>query len=273
LEPDIWPGKHPRIGDYPSKAVTLHFYFAKLLVCSHVFRGLSSDVTVDPIPPIFQDLAHMAVESAKSIIHLVVEDSDLKIAFIGVPHYFHTMIAFACSFLLKTATKYRQHVEIDVRAVFKLIGRVVDLCKNTQCAQHHLIHWIGEGLQVLLSSCVSATPDTEPEWSQSSTQHFDTAEPFLPTPDTTSQNVGQEDTMGTKQSMGSVWDAACQAALAYSTDHFPFGFGYPQTVENSMGMMGYSNNGLGNEDFAGAQWDTSMSHTNMEHVGLGLGLL
>jgi hypothetical protein len=228
---------------------------------------------VDPIPPIFQDIAHMAVESAKSIIHLVVEDSDLTVAFIGVPHYFHTMIAFACSFLLKTATKYRQHVEIDVDAVFRMIGQVVALCKNTQCAQFHLIHWIGEGLQILLSSCISATPDTEPEWNQASTSQLDTNEPFLPTPDTVTQNTGTEYAMGTKQSMGSVWDAACQAAMVYSTDHFSFGREYPQPAENSLEMADYSNNALRNEDLTGMQWDSSMSYTNMEHFGLGLGLL
>lgn len=244
-------------------------------MCSHVFRGLSSNVAVDPIPPTFQDLAHTAVDSAKSIIQLVVQDRDLTAAFIGVPHYFHTMLAFACSFLLKTATKYRHHVAIDVKAVFGMIGQVVTLCKTTQCAQYHLIHWIGEGLHVLLSNCINASPDNDPEVSSTASPHFHTNEQFLSTLDTASQHAEHEHEHAPahEQNMDMVWNAARQAALGFSADHYPWGGLYPQSVPDSVEMMGYVGNDFSPGDVAATQWGFPRSHTNMEHVGLGLGLL
>lgn len=228
-------------------------------------------MTIDPVPPVFLDTAYIAVESAKSIIHLVVEDLDLISSFAGMPHYFHTMIAFACSFLLKTATKYRQHVEIDVKAVFRMISQVVSLCENTQCAQFHLVRWIGEGLRLLLSSCASGTPGSESQYNRPELQRFSAKEPFLPTPDTTIWNTEVDGAIGTKESTGSVWDTACQAALLYSTDHSVFASGYDQGAEGSVDE--YSNQVFGGRDFAETQWDPSMTHINLDHYGLGLGIL
>ncbi|KAJ5095748.1 hypothetical protein NUU61_005104 [Penicillium alfredii] len=96
---------HLIIGTYPSKAITLHHHFSKLLVSSHVFRGIGPDPSQDPLPTKSQDLAAVAINSAKSVVELTVTDPDLIDAYIGIPHSYHTMIAFACSFLMKVATK------------------------------------------------------------------------------------------------------------------------------------------------------------------------
>lgn len=266
-------GTHPHVGDYPRKAVSLHFYFAKLLVCSHVFRGLSSDVAIDPVPAEFLDTAYMAIESAKSIIRLVVGDSDLQIAFVGVPHYFHTMIAYACSFLIKTATKYRKHIEIDVKIVFQMIGDVVALCKSTHCAQYHLVHWIGKGLQIMLSSCINGTPENERMPSPSGSQTVNTVDEALPTLGASVRNSGSNYAMDTETNMGSVWDAARQAAIGSTSDNFPLGGGYNQMAEDTPAVMAYSQSWLYHTDVLQPQFDSSLDNPNWDHLGLGLGLL
>ncbi|KAK5199959.1 hypothetical protein LTR92_000500 [Exophiala xenobiotica] len=148
--------RHPSIGDYTSRAASLHFHFAKLHVCSHVFRGLSSNVEADPIPRVFQDIALMAIQSANSIVDLIVQDLDLRNAFINGIHYFHSMVAHACLFLLKCNLKYKNHFQIDVEDVLAKVEQIILLCKEVPCADYHVINWIGKGLQTLLSSCRAA---------------------------------------------------------------------------------------------------------------------
>lgn len=179
----------------------------------------------------------MAVESAKSIIQSVVEDNDLVSSFAGLPHYFHTMVAFACSFLLKTATKYRHHVRIDTQAVFAMIGQVVALCKNTPCAQFHLVRWIGEGLQVLLSSCISAMQRSEGEWNHTNVPRSET-EQFLPTPGTTSHHVDAENGIGVRENAGGLWDEAFQNAIIYSGDNSFYDGQYPHGPREPTRGMG-----------------------------------
>ncbi|KAK1622673.1 hypothetical protein BDP81DRAFT_441138 [Colletotrichum phormii] len=50
------------VGDFPRKNLRLHYYFAKLFIGSHVFRGLSSNPVHDPMPTEFHALAHATVE-------------------------------------------------------------------------------------------------------------------------------------------------------------------------------------------------------------------
>lgn len=140
------------MGDYPSRAASLHFHFAKLHVCSHVFRGLSSDIQADPIPKVFHDIALMAIQSANSILDLIVQDLDLKNAFIDGIHYFQGMVAHACLFLLKCSMKYKDHFQIDVKNVLAKVEQIVMLCKEVPCADYHVINWIGKGLQNLFSN-------------------------------------------------------------------------------------------------------------------------
>lgn len=215
----------------------------------------------------------MAVESAKSIVDLIIQDSDLKLALVGIPHYFHTMIAFACSFLLKTATMYREHIKIDVNPIFEMIGQVVALCKSIQCAQYHLIHWIGEGLQIMLSNCVEAATNNEPGRGQTGAQQLGVNEPHLATSGTSPQNTEPDHAMGATQNLAGIWEVARQAATVYPTDNLAYHYDYPYATDRTMDVMDYANSGFGGGDLAGGPWDSSMTYRNMEHFGLGLGLL
>ncbi|KDN65276.1 hypothetical protein CSUB01_11094 [Colletotrichum sublineola] len=102
-----WTGQyrsHERTGNFLLKALTLHYHFAKLFVSSHVFRGRSSHGGGEPVPPEYSDIAQVAVSSASAIVKLIINDVDIRAAFVGMSHYCHTMIAYACFFLPKLAT-------------------------------------------------------------------------------------------------------------------------------------------------------------------------
>jgi hypothetical protein len=240
----------------------MHFYFAKLFVCSHVFRGLTFDAIVDPLPTPFKDTAMVAVESAKSIVDLVIRDDDIKSAFIGMPHYYHTMIAFACSFLLKIATKYRQHVAVEVKAIFEMISCVVTVCKNSQCTPYHLVPRIGEGLQVLLSNCMNSVARHE--------SGHRPQQQFMQQVSPATQDTMQDHDLGTTQNLGSVWDTAREAAMLYPNDRLAGLYEYPDPLGGGVEMFQGINSSLLGLDSSDSTWDTSMTSFDAEHMGLRL---
>lgn len=270
---DSMQERHPNVGDYPRKAVMLHFYFAKLLVCSHVFRGLASDSAADPLPAEFQDLALTAVESAKSILDHIILDPDLKLAFVGFPHYFHTMIAFACSFLLKTATKYRKHVRIDVATVFDKINLMLDLCRNSRCTQYHLIHWIGEGLQKMLSNTMNAAYGNgnlhENGQIQASIQRYGSAEAPQTMYNTLPQHTEGESATGSMQDLGSIWDTARAAAIPYPTDRMTSLYDFPDVADHGSEPMGGLQDAFGGGQQTEALWGAYTMPLHAEYLGLG----
>ena len=95
---------HKLIGDWPSKGVCIHHLFSKLYLDAYVFRGLSEANPI--IPPHFLDTASAAVAAATTIVSSLLEKETLQKGLAGVPHYFHGMVAFACMFLLRVATKH-----------------------------------------------------------------------------------------------------------------------------------------------------------------------
>lgn len=133
------------------KAIMLHYHCAKLLVSSHVFRGLGLDSSQDPMPNEFGELAHVAISSAKSVVELTVTDPDIVSAFVTMPHYYHTMIAFASLFLFKAAAIYR-HGDMDPTLMGSRVKHVIELCLNTKCGNDHLVCRIGRGLEILLQT-------------------------------------------------------------------------------------------------------------------------
>ena len=153
---------HSIVGEYPSKAVSLHYHFAKLVVCSYVFRGLPRDNTENRMPVEFWNTAQLAVQSAISIINSVIADADLTAAIVGWPHYFHSIIAYACSFLIKTVTVHRGSVDVAVDTIQDLLAKVIELCLSRECGQYHLIHWIGKGLQTLVANHFGADQENGP---------------------------------------------------------------------------------------------------------------
>ncbi|KFY96247.1 hypothetical protein V498_02786 [Pseudogymnoascus sp. VKM F-4517 (FW-2822)] len=272
---------HAIIGDYPSKAVSLHFYFAKLFVCSHVFRGLTSDAIHDPMAEDFKDIALMAVSSAKSVVNLITQDPDLSPAFVGLPHYFHTMIAFACSFLLKITTKYRGHIDTEAQPIFDMITQVVGLCRTTVSTPHHLLHWMGEGLQSLLTTCIAATAKIESERRQrleesrrlaqqagvDGAQHSPSMHIPLSTEASSSQAYESSRPIDNVQGLGNVWDTARETAMVFPGERYDE-ISY-QTLNPLFQVNGTDQGGL-RLDGTESAWDASLALFDVEHMGFGL---
>ncbi|KAK9453593.1 hypothetical protein V1511DRAFT_503978 [Dipodascopsis uninucleata] len=153
----LWSGKlerHNLLGNYPSEAVKLHYRFAKFYLCSHAFRGLNtSQDTGVALSRDLKDIADCAIATAFAILRSLLNSDELKSSLVGVPHYFHTMYAFAAVFLLKIATRYRQHVDVDRDLVFQTINEVVEVFASSPCARQHLVNRITRGLKEMLRHC------------------------------------------------------------------------------------------------------------------------
>jgi hypothetical protein len=119
---------------------------AKLHLHSHVFRGLNGA----SVPQHFQESAAAAVAAATAIIETVLTDDAIREGLVGIPHYIHSMIAFACVFLLKIAAQYSgQYIEDTV--VFDLTTRAVQQFRSTPVGKWHLVHLMAEGLDKMLA--------------------------------------------------------------------------------------------------------------------------
>lgn len=148
---------HEHIGEFPTKGANLHHHLAKLHLHSHVFRGLRGN----SVPPYFQDSARAAVAAAISIIELVLVDPDIRDGLVGIPHYIHSMIAFACVFLLKVSTQYPAQY-VDDSVIYNLTTRAVQQFRATPVGKWHLVHMMAEGLEKMIAKQTSTatTPGT-----------------------------------------------------------------------------------------------------------------
>jgi hypothetical protein len=94
----------------------------------------------------------MAISAAASSLTFILEEEDLRRALVGTPLYVHTMIAFACVFLMKVAAKWNAvGGNIDSTFAWNLVGRMIRLLESTVTSERHLAHHIAAGLSKMLS--------------------------------------------------------------------------------------------------------------------------
>jgi hypothetical protein len=77
------------------------------------------------------------------------------------------MYTFTAVFLLKIATRYTEHVAVDVNSVLEIVYKIVDLFESSPCARQHLVHRISKGLKEMLIGCkqlVESGVDTSKLW-------------------------------------------------------------------------------------------------------------
>ena len=146
-------GQNDFIGEFPRKGVILHHHFAKLHLHSHVFRGLKNT----PIPPYFHENAVAAVSAATSIVESLLTDPDLRDGLVGIPHYLHTMTAFACVFLLKVASQHSGQF-IEDAMVLDLTTRLVHQFRITVVGKWHLVHLMADGLEKMAAKKITSPP-------------------------------------------------------------------------------------------------------------------
>jgi hypothetical protein len=135
------------IGEFPTKGVILHHHFAKLHLHSHVFRGLKGS----DVPAHFRESAAAAVYASTAIVEMLLGDPHVRQSLVGIPHYMHSMIAFACVFLLKVTTQHSgQYIEDGF--VLDLTARVVQQLRATSTGKYHLAHFMADGLEKMAAS-------------------------------------------------------------------------------------------------------------------------
>jgi hypothetical protein len=144
---------------FPRKGALLHFYFARLHLHSHVFRGLRDAA----VPTHFHDCAATAVSSAHSIIDLILSDADVREGLVGMPSYLLSMTAYTCMFLIKISMKYGAALADPDRA-YDSIARLVVEFRTIPAGKWHLVRLMAGGLEKMLaqlkqrSNSVSSTP-------------------------------------------------------------------------------------------------------------------
>lgn len=141
---------NPRMGDFPHKGLTLHYHFSKVYLGHHVFRGLGA--TNGQLPSYFLATALMAHSASRSIFELLLDDSILKGALVGIPFYFHVMISFAGQFMLSCAP-YSGQLGMDAKDDLELMGRAILMFKSLACVAAHPLHRMTSALDKRLQEC------------------------------------------------------------------------------------------------------------------------
>ncbi|KAJ5883422.1 uncharacterized protein N7473_010308 [Penicillium subrubescens] len=142
----------PNIGDFPKCGLQLHYHFGKLYLGHQVFKGLNGE----SIPPHFLTAANMAHDAAVAIFEMILHQEQLQRSLVGMPHYFHIMIAFAGYFLLEVTKNYHAQLSIGASQDFELIGKVLGLFQETPSTQQHPICRMTPGLTRKLHECIAS---------------------------------------------------------------------------------------------------------------------
>ncbi|PLB49639.1 hypothetical protein P170DRAFT_475933 [Aspergillus steynii IBT 23096] len=143
----------PHIGEFPRRGLQLHYQFGKLYLGHQVFKGLDGQ----PIPASFVVAACMAHDAAVAIFEMLLqEEQQLQQNLVGMPHYFHIMIAFAGHFLLEVTKTYALQLSILPDRIFSLIRRVLALFQTTPGLAQHPISRMTPGLHRKLSDCIAS---------------------------------------------------------------------------------------------------------------------
>ena len=147
--------RNNHVGNYPQKGVALHYYFAKLYLCSHAFRGISNSSTTFRMSQELVEIAEVALASATYILRAINTDSELQSYLNGLPLYFDTMIAFAAVFLLKISTEYLGIIQVDTAKTLSLVRQNVLILEEIgkKMKPEHILIRIGDGIRTLVERC------------------------------------------------------------------------------------------------------------------------
>lgn len=204
---------------------------------------------------------------------LVTQDDELKADFIAMPHYYHTFVAYACSFLLKLHTRYHNHLGLQHQDIFSAIHQIVQLCQRSECALYHPVHWMGAGLQDLAHNCEATLSKQHTDRLHDPGDH--TAFGSIPPSATFFQSSGQllAGNDGSSVELGSEQNASREAAML-----FP---GIPREfVPNSSQMPSADLDGIGNVPAEAIgllgpielqqEWGPAFPAFSSEYMGFGL---
>lgn len=140
------------IGDFPQRGLQLHYQFGKLYLGNQVFKKLHGQL----IHPQLLSAATMAHDAAVAIFEMILAEKELQESLVGMPHYFHIMIAFAGHLLLEISKNYHKQLSINTSDDFRVIDAVLTLFRNTRCIRPHPIWRMAAGLSQKLLDCAAA---------------------------------------------------------------------------------------------------------------------
>ncbi|RVX67866.1 hypothetical protein B0A52_08471 [Exophiala mesophila] len=150
------------VGNYPRKGVDLHYHFAKLFLCSHVFRRPSGPIEGSTmLEPELIEFSNTAISSATSIVQAIIGDEEIQSYLHGLPAYFDTMIAFAFVFLLKLTIKYPGNIWIDKAGILDMLDKAVSILESLTTNMHprHLLTSIVSSMRKLLDRSMQSTDE------------------------------------------------------------------------------------------------------------------
>jgi hypothetical protein len=140
--------------------IALHFHFAKLYLCSHVFRGTQPETESHHSSSEMDEFANLAVYSASSILRLVITDEEIHSLLRNLPAYFDTMLAFAAVFLLKMTRKCPADLKIDKEEIWGLVEQLVTVLTHVTTGMYaqHLLYNITANIKSLLHTTRQPQP-------------------------------------------------------------------------------------------------------------------
>lgn len=153
------------VGSYPQKGVGLHFHFAKLYLCSHVFRGPQSEPP-SHLAAELEEFANAGISSACAIVRTIIVDEEIQSFLGGLPTYFDTMIAFSAVFLLKVTHKSPANIRINKDDILGLIEQLIVILTQVTMRTHtqHILYNIATSIGKLLERTRQAlTTSTGPQ--------------------------------------------------------------------------------------------------------------
>ncbi|UPK91733.1 hypothetical protein LCI18_002668 [Fusarium solani-melongenae] len=156
----VWGNRMPRnahVGWFPRDGAVLHYHFARLHLCSYIFRGMSLESSATASVQV-RDYASVAVTSATAVLETVLERDDLRTALVGMPLYFQAMITFAAVFLIKTArSNFWDLTGIDAPKALDLVQCYVRELRSQSAARQHLVYHLSNGLEDLMAASRNLT--------------------------------------------------------------------------------------------------------------------
>lgn len=170
----------------PAKGNALYYHLARFQLNSVALRGISArlnskDNSKTKMSWDRQEAANNATVAAMSTVRLIIEDSELQDALIGLPIFTHAMVAVCASFLLKLAVVFGEpasagdctlslpndlaHHGLNFQTKVALtnverLARVLDRVAD-KASQRHVARQVVTGLEELLQRfSVGLTPDS-----------------------------------------------------------------------------------------------------------------
>ena len=135
-------------------AVGLQFYFSKLYLCSHVFRGPKPKIGSRQISSDMEEFAHSAIDSAAHIVRAIAINYGIQASLANSTAYSHTMLAFAAVFLLKMVRQGPVNIKTNKEEIFRLIEQLITVLASitAQVHSHHLLYSLATSIEKLLQT-------------------------------------------------------------------------------------------------------------------------